>query len=219
MKIGEKKFVTLSYTLTVDGSVADSATAENPLGFVFGAGYLLPEFEKNIDGLSAGEKFEFTLTPENGYGLPNPDMVIELPRSTFEVDGQVEEGLLTVGNQIPMMTNDGMRLIGVVASVDGDKVKMDFNHPMAGKTLNFAGEIVGVREATDEDYADAKVVLFSKLPKVFYTFYSTFITLFHQFPHNQYKPKVFLITIRTCDHDSPHTGSLYILPMYYLYAK
>ena len=56
-------------------------------------------------------------------------------------------------------------------------------------------------------------------PKVFYTFYSTFITLFHQFPHNQYKPKVFLITIRTCDHDSPHTGSLYILPMYYLYAK
>lgn len=54
MKIGEKKFVTLSYTLTVDGSVADSATAENPLGFVFGAGYLLPEFEKNIDGLSAG---------------------------------------------------------------------------------------------------------------------------------------------------------------------
>ena len=155
MKIGEKKFVTLSYTLTVDGSVADSATAENPLGFVFGAGYLLPEFEKNIDGLSAGEKFEFTLTPENGYGLPNPDMVIELPRSTFEVDGQVEEGLLTVGNQIPIMTNDGMRLIGVVASVDGDKVKMDFNHPMAGKTLNFAGEIVGVREATDEDYPHA----------------------------------------------------------------
>ena len=151
MKIGEKKFVTLSYTLTVDGSVADSATAENPLGFVFGAGYLLPEFEKNIDGLSAGEKFEFTLTPENGYGLPNPDMVIELPRSTFEVDGQVEEGLLTVGNQIPMMTNDGMRLIGVVASVDGDKVKMDFNHPMAGKTLNFDVEVVSVRDVTPED--------------------------------------------------------------------
>ena len=50
--------------------------------------------------------------------------MIELPRSTFEVDGQVEGGLLTVGNQIPMMTNDGMRLIGVVASVDGDKVKI-----------------------------------------------------------------------------------------------
>lgn len=155
MKIGEKKFVTLSYTLTVDGSVADSATAENPLGFVFGAGYLLPEFEKNIAGKEPGDRFAFTLTPEIGYGNPNPDMVVELPRSTFEVNGQVEEGLLTVGNQIPMMTNDGMRLIGVVTAVDGDKVKMDFNHPMAGKTLNFEGEIIGVRDATDADYPHA----------------------------------------------------------------
>ena len=67
--------------------------------------------------------------------------------------------------------------------------------------------------------ADAKVVLFSKLPKIFYTFYSTFITLFHQTPHSQYKPKVFLLTIKTYGHDNPHIGSLYILPMYYLYAK
>lgn len=156
MKIGENKFVTLSYTLTVDGNVADAATAENPLAFVFGAGYLLPEFEKNIAGLEPGDKFEFTLTPENGYGQPNPDMVIELSRDTFEVNGQVEEGLLTVGNEIPMMTNDGMRLIGRVVSVDGDKVKMDFNHPMAGKTLNFSGEILGVREATEADYPQAQ---------------------------------------------------------------
>lgn len=156
MKIEENKFVTLSYTLTVDGNVADAATAENPLGFVFGAGYLLPEFEKNIAGLQPGAKFEFTLTAENGYGQPNPDMVIELPRNTFEVNGEVEEGLLTVGNQIPMMTNDGMRLLGVVTEVDGDKVKMDFNHPMAGKTLNFSGEIIDVREATEADYPQAQ---------------------------------------------------------------
>lgn len=156
MKIGENTFVTLSYTLTVDGNVADAATAENPLAFVFGAGYLLPEFEKNIAGLEPGDKFEFTLTAENGYGQPNPDMVIELPRNTFEVNGEVEEGLLTIGNQIPMMTNDGMRLIGIVTSVDGDKVKMDFNHPMAGKTLNFSGEILGVREATEADYPQAE---------------------------------------------------------------
>ena len=155
MKIAEKTFVTLSYTLTVDGNIADAATAENPLGFVFGAGYLLPEFEKNIAGMEPGDKFAFTLTPEIGYGEHNPDMVIELPRSTFEVNGEVEEGLLTVGNQIPMMTNDGMHLIGVVKEVDGDKVKMDFNHPMAGKTLNFAGEIIGVREAEEADYPHA----------------------------------------------------------------
>ena len=68
--------------------------------------------------------------------------------------------------------------------------------------------------------ADAKVVLFSKLPKVFYTFYSTFITLFQQFPHNQYKPKEsFFLVIKTYGHGNPHSGSLYILPRYGLYAK
>jgi len=155
MKVEEKKFVELSYTLVVDGNVADQATAEHPLGFVFGAGYLLPAFEKNIAGLGVGDKFEFTLDPENGYGMPNPDMTVDLPLSTFEVNGEIEEGLLTVGNQIPMMTGDGMQLLGRVAAVEGDKVKMDFNHPMAGKTLNFSGEIVSIREATEADYPHA----------------------------------------------------------------
>ncbi len=155
MKIEEKKFVELSYTLTVDGKVEDAAPVEQPLGFVFGAGYLLPEFEKNIAGLGVGDKFEFTLTPENGYGVSNPDMIVELPRETFVINGEVEEGLLTIGNQIPMQTADGMRLIGRVAEVNGDKVKMDFNHPMADKTLNFSGEIVTVREATEADYPHA----------------------------------------------------------------
>lgn len=155
MKVEDKKFVTLSYTLTVDGEVADAATAENPLGFVFGAGYLLPEFEKNIAGLGVGDTFAFTLTPEIGYGESNPDMIVVLPRETFAINGEVEEGLLTVGNQIPMMTGDGMHLMGRVVEVDGDKVKMDFNHPMAGKTLNFTGKIEGIREATEADYPHA----------------------------------------------------------------
>lgn len=152
MKIAENKFVSLSYTLTVDGQIADMAPAEAPLGFVFGAGFLLPEFEKNIVGKEKGDKFEFTLTPENGYGMLNEDMLIDLPRDTFAVNGEVEEGLLAIGNEIPMMTGDGMSLVGRVIEVNGDTVKMDFNHPMAGKTLNFSGEIIEVREATEADY-------------------------------------------------------------------
>lgn len=152
MKIENKKFVALSYTLTVDGQVADTATAENPLGFVFGEGFLLPAFEKNIQGLKVGDKFQFTLTPEEGYGVSNKDMIVELPQDVFKVNGEVEKGLLTVGNEIPMMTADGMRLLGRVKEVKEDAVIMDFNHPLADKTLNFAGEIVEVREATEADY-------------------------------------------------------------------
>lgn len=151
MKIEKGKFVTLSYILTVDGKVADQATAENPLGFVFGEGYLLPAFEKNIDGKKKGDKFEFTLTPAEGYGTANPEMLIELGQDVFMVNGKVEEGLLVVGNEIPMMTADGMRLIGRVIEVGSETVKMDFNHPMADKTLNFSGEILEVREATEAD--------------------------------------------------------------------
>lgn len=152
MKIEKNKFVSLTYTLTVDGNIADAATAENPLGFVYGAGFLLPEFEKNIDGLQEGDTFSFVLTPEQGYGLPNPTMIIDLPKSSFEINGQIEDGLLTVGNDIPMMTNDGMHVMGHVIAVGDDTVTMDFNHPMAGKTLNFSGTVVGVRDAVESDY-------------------------------------------------------------------
>lgn len=152
MKIESKKFVALSYELIVDGEVADKATKDQPLKFVFGQGFLLPKFESNIEGLGQGESFEFTLTPEEGYGEFNAEAVIELPMNVFEVNGQVEPDLLVVGNRIPMMTADGMHVVGVVTEVADSSVKMDFNHPMAGKVLNFTGEIVEVREATEQDY-------------------------------------------------------------------
>ena len=152
MKIGEKTFVSLVYKLEVEGQVVDSTTSENPLKFPFGAGYLIPKFEENINGLGAGDKFEFTLAPAEGYGEVNEQAVVELPVSVFMIDGKVEDGLLTVGNQIPMSTADGQHMMGVVREVGLENVKMDFNHPMAGKTLNFSGEILEVREATEEDY-------------------------------------------------------------------
>lgn len=152
MKIGEKTFVSLVYTLKVGGEVVDSTTKENPLSFVFGAGYLLPKFEEQISGLEPGDKFEFTLQPADGYGEVIAEAVVELPKDVFMVDGAIEDGLLTVGNQIPMSTADGQHLLGIVAEVTEDKVKMDFNHPMAGKVLDFSGEIIDVREATEADY-------------------------------------------------------------------
>lgn len=151
MKIGEKTFVSLTYTLKVGGEIVDATTAERPLEFVYGAGFLLPKFEEHINGLKAGDKFEFTLSPADGYGETIAEAIVELPKSVFMVDGNIEDGLLVVGNQIPMSTADGQHLIGVVKEVADETVKMDFNHPMAGKTLDFSGEIVGVREATDAD--------------------------------------------------------------------
>lgn len=151
MKIGEKTFVSLAYELRVGGEVVDSAPKERPLEFPFGMGFLLPAFEKQIEGLGAGDKFAFTLTPADGYGETVAEAIVELPIDIFLVDGKLEDGLLDVGNQVPMSTADGQHLLGTVAKKGLETVTMDFNHPMAGKTLDFSGEITGVREATDED--------------------------------------------------------------------
>lgn len=150
MKIAEKTFVSLNYKLEVDGKIADQSRPGSPLEFPFGEGYLLPKFEENIAGLEPGDKFSFTLTPAEGYGEIVKEAVVELPKDVFMINGTIEDGLLTIGNQIPMSDANGNRLLGTVVAV-GDTVTMDFNHPMAGKTLNFSGEIVGVREVRPED--------------------------------------------------------------------
>ncbi len=151
MKIAEKTFVSISYTLKSGGNVVETVTAAAPLEFVFGMGFLLPSFESNLKGLKAGDKFAFVLPAAEAYGEVVPDAVVELPKSVFMIDGAIEDGLLDIGNQLPMSDNQGNRMIGTVKAVTGDSVTMDFNHPMAGCDLDFSGEVVGVREATPED--------------------------------------------------------------------
>ncbi len=151
MKISENQLVSLAYELNVDGTVVDSANAERPLEFIFGMGMLLPTFEANIEGKEKGDTFSFTLTPEEGYGAINDQAIVELPKEIFMVDGVVAENLLTIGNALPMGDSQGNRMMGVVTAVGESSVTMDFNHPMAGKTLNFSGSVLEVRPSTEED--------------------------------------------------------------------
>lgn len=151
MKIEKNKVVALSYTLTVDGKVADSASADRPLEYTHGAGMLLPKFEAELEGKAAGDDFAFTLSPEEGYGTVDPAMRIPLPKAAFTQNGKVRDDLLVPGNVIPMVDNNGNLVQGCVISVDEQNVLMDFNHPMAGKTLHFTGKVESVREATGEE--------------------------------------------------------------------
>ena len=150
MKIGENTFVALDYKLEVDGQIADASQPGQPLKFAYGMGMLLPKFEEAVAGLEPGDEFAFTLTAAEGYGEVIKEAVVELPKNVFEVNGAVEPGLLEVGNMIPMADQQGNRLMGRVVAV-AEAVTMDFNHPMAGKTLDFSGKIVEVREITPED--------------------------------------------------------------------
>jgi FKBP-type peptidyl-prolyl cis-trans isomerases 2 len=157
MKISDDKIVSLSYDLTVDDDgekeLMERATKEHPLTFMFGMGMMLEAFEKNLSGLSVGDKFSFTLTPEEAYGDYNDQNVAELPKHIFEVNGQFDSERIKEGETLPMMDNQGNRLMGSVLEITPEVVVMDFNHPLAGETLHFDGEVIDVHEATPEEIA------------------------------------------------------------------
>ena len=154
MKIGQNNVVEFCYELEVDGVVVDHTTQERPLDYIHGTGSLLPKLEAHIEGMEPGDKFDITLSPADGYGEVDPSRIIDLPKAAFEVNGEVREDLLVVGNTIPMMNSMGGVIPGVVVEVSEDSVKMDLNHQMAGKTLHFTGEIISVREATEKELTE-----------------------------------------------------------------
>ena len=154
MKITANAVVEFSYDLEVDGQIVDRTTNETPLDYIHGTGSLLPKLEAHIEGMEPGDKFDVTLSPADGYGEVDPSRIIDLPKSAFEVNGEVREDLLVPGNTIPMMNSMGGVIPGVVIEVTEDSVKMDLNHQMAGKTLHFTGEILTVREATEKELTE-----------------------------------------------------------------
>ena len=149
--IAPNKVVSLSYTLMLNsGELADEATADQPLVFIHGIGQTLPAFDDQLDGLSVGDTFSFTLSAEDGYGESSPNYVVEIPKNIFE-GPDVPDDILEIGATLPMQDQDGNPMDGVVVEIGDDTVTMDFNHPLAGEALGFSGTVLDIREATQEE--------------------------------------------------------------------
>ena len=151
MKIESQHVVSLTYDLYVkqeDGNEAlvESATQEQPLTFLYGAGQMLPKFEEHLSTLSTGDNFDFKLSPEDAYGELNEEAVANLPKDMFEGTDMPEVGAI-----LPLQDNQGNRFQGQVVSVVEDSVIVDLNHPMAGQELHFKGQIINVRPANPEE--------------------------------------------------------------------
>ena len=154
MKISKNKVVELSYELEVDGEVIDVAEESQPLDYIHGTNMLLPKFEAEVEGEEPGYEFDFIVEPRDGYGEYKKSDLVELPKSAFEVNGEVRDDLLIVGNIIPMLNDLGDVVRGVVKEIGEEMVTMDFNHPLAGKVLNFRGKVLTVREATEKELTE-----------------------------------------------------------------
>ena len=154
MKIEKNKVVAVTYDLTVEGNIVDRATEEAPLDYIQGMHMLIPAFEAALEGLQEGDTFAFTLQPEDGYGPYEDQKLIHLPKSAFTIQGEVREDLMQEGRILPMVGADGSVVNATVTEVKEDGVLMDFNHPMAGKVLDFSGKVITVREATEKELTE-----------------------------------------------------------------
>lgn len=156
MKIETNKMVSLIYELREndsEGRIIESLDENRPLTFIFGTGKLLPVFESNINLLGIGDPFSFALKSEMAYGEKREDMIVDVPRSVFETDGKLNEEICRVGNEVPMMDQEGNPLNGIINEITDTLVKMDFNHPMADLNLFFSGKVLNVREATEAEFS------------------------------------------------------------------
>lgn len=146
MKIADKTVVQMHYTLTSDeGAVIDSSAGREPLQYIQGAHMIVVGLEKAMVGHDVGDKFDVKVIPSEGYGEYDERMTQEVPTSVFQGVNKVEAGM-----QFYAQTPMGPMPIRI-KSVNGDKAVIDANHELAGKNLNFAIEVVSVREATEEE--------------------------------------------------------------------
>ena len=159
MQIEKNKVVSITYKLREanNDEIIQEVNTSEPLVFLFGQGQLLPKFEENLAGKQKGDTYEFVLAHLDAYGPIESDAVVDVPIDVFMVDGKLAEDMLVVGGQVRLRDQDGRLLQGTVLQRGLESVKIDFNHPMAGKDLHFSGEVVDVREATSEEISHGHV--------------------------------------------------------------
>jgi len=146
MQIEARKVVTLNYTLTdSDGNVIDQSN-DSSFAYLHGASNIIPGLENALTGKSAGESLNVSVEPAEGYGEHDPAKTQAVPRNMFPDDAEIQ-----VGMQFHAQGPNGETLVVTVVALEDDTVTVDGNHPLAGIQLNFAVEVMEVRDASPEE--------------------------------------------------------------------
>ena len=159
MKIELEKVVAIAYKLSyVEGNdpkkLIESVDEKEPMYFLYGNSGLPMKFEDHLEGLVKGDTFDFSLSSEDGFGEYLDEEIIDIPIEEFlEEDGKLDKTVFAIGRSIPMTDEHGHHVRGNVLEINelAGYIKMDFNHPLAGKNLHFVGKITEVRDASKEE--------------------------------------------------------------------
>lgn len=152
----QNKYISVSYQLySIDANgsknLVEQTEQGRPFTFITGFGFSLDSFEQRIASMQQGEKFDFTLTPAEAFGEYYEEGVHKLAREEFFIDGKFDSANIFPGAMITMKNEEGKHFMVRVTKVEDDGVTLDANHPLAGETLQFTGEVLENREASTEE--------------------------------------------------------------------
>lgn len=141
------------YVIDADGNaeLEEETTKDEPFRYLSGFSMTLEKFEQETAGLNVGDTFDFTLTKDEAYGDYYDERVLMLSKEMFCINGKFDSQNIQIDALVPLQNEDGQRFLGHVLDITDTQVKMDLNHPLAGKTLNFKGTVVEKEEATPQE--------------------------------------------------------------------
>ena len=137
----------LAFTLYIEGEEIDSVDKNDPLEYLHGWENIVPGLEKALEGKQVGDQFDITIKPEDAYGLYDDEAIVEVDLEEFDEDSEDP----AVGLEVEMMDEEGDLITGTIIELRGDVALVDLNHELAGKTVRYVGEVVNVREPSEEE--------------------------------------------------------------------
>lgn len=153
-KITQGTVVRLTYELrenNAQGPLLERMDNYQPFEFLYGYKALLLKFEAELEGLTSGDTFSCTLSPEDAYGYPSPENIRTFSREIFERSSNMSLDTLHANDSVSLVDDGGVTHHGKIISKTDEEIPIDFNFIMAGKTLHFEGEILHVRPASAEE--------------------------------------------------------------------
>lgn len=144
--------VSMEYTLQVDGEEIDSSNGQEPLQFLVGHGNIISGLEREMMGMKVGDSKDVVVPPADAYGEYDEEAFMDVPRGEFPTDMPIEEGL-----ELNVRDDSGQSRYARIDNIEGDTVRLNFNHPLAGDELHFNVKVVGLREPTAEELSHEHV--------------------------------------------------------------
>lgn len=150
--VNDGQVVSMHYALHVDGQLVDSSEGSEPLQFIQGMGHIIPGLEHELYDMKIGDSKQVIVTAKDGYGEVDPEAFMDVPRDAFPSDIPLE-----TGTELELRDQSGHPVYARIDTVNNDNVRLNMNHPLAGKELHFDVKIADLRLATDEEISHGHV--------------------------------------------------------------